>query len=111
MAALGARNQVQGRGRCLRSMAHATARTGYRDLVDRLNRFPQGAPPSDLLDRILKVLFTEREAGLVSALPIKPFTVETAARIWKTTPADARTTLDALASRAVLLDSTHGTET
>jgi ferredoxin len=92
-------------------MAHATARTGYRDLVDRLNRFPQGAPPSDLLDRILKVLFTEREAGLVSALPIKPFTVETAARIWKTTPADARTTLDALASRAVLLDSTHGTET
>ena len=92
-------------------MAHATARTGYRDLVDRLNRFPQGAPPSRLLDRILKVLFTEREAGLVSALPMKPFTLETAARVWKTTPADARKMLDALASRALLLDATHGAET
>jgi len=89
-------------------MAHATARTGYRDLVDRLNRFPQGAPPSHLLDRILQILFTEREAGLVSALPVKPFTLDTAARIWKTTPADARKTLDALASRALLLDATHG---
>ena len=88
-------------------MAHATARTGYRDLVDRLNRFPQGAPPSQLLDRILRILFTEREAGLVSALPIKPFTLDTAARVWRTTPADARKTLDALASRALLLDATH----
>jgi ferredoxin len=89
-------------------MAHATARTAYRELVDRLNRFPQGAPPSDLLDRILKILFTEREAGLVAALPIKPFTLETAARVWKTTPAEARKTLDTLASRALLLDATHG---
>jgi ferredoxin len=92
-------------------MAHATARTGYRDLVDRLNRFPQGAPPSDLLDRILRILFTEREAGLVSALPIKPFTLATAARVWKTTPAEARRTLDALAERALLLDAPHGDET
>ena len=89
-------------------MAHATARTGYRDLVERLNRFPQGAPPSDLLDRILKILFTEREAGLVSALPIKPFTLETAARVWKTTPAKAQKTLEVLASRALLLDAVHG---
>jgi formate hydrogenlyase subunit 6/NADH:ubiquinone oxidoreductase subunit I len=92
-------------------MAHATARTGYRDLVDRLNRFPQGAPPSDLLDRILKILFTEREAGLVAALPIKPFTLETAARAWKTKPDEARRILERLASRALLLDVTHGDET
>jgi Pyruvate/2-oxoacid:ferredoxin oxidoreductase delta subunit len=93
-------------------VAHATARSGYRDLVERLNRFPQGAPPSDLLYRILALLFSEREAGLVALLPVKPFTVETAARAWKTTPGEARKTLDALASRALLLDAVRdGVET
>ncbi len=93
-------------------MAHATARSGYRELVERLNRFPQGAPPSDLLYRILALLFTEREAGLVALLPVKPFTVETAARAWKTTPGEARKTLDALASRALLIDAVRdGVET
>ena len=55
-------------------MAHTTLRTSYSDLTDRLNRFPQGAPPSDLLFRILSMLFSEEEAGLVSLMPIKPFT-------------------------------------
>jgi len=93
-------------------VAHATARSGYRELVERLNRFPQGAPPSDLLYRILALLFTEREAGLVALLPIRPFTVATAARAWKTTPGEARKTLDALASRALLIDAVRdGVET
>jgi hypothetical protein len=34
-------------------MAHATARGAYQDLAARLNRFPQGAPPSELLYQIL----------------------------------------------------------
>ncbi len=85
-------------------MAHLTARSGYAHLVDRLNRFPQGAPPSDLLYRILALLFSEREAGLVARLPIQPFTVDHAARAWKMPPAEAETVLDALASRALLLD-------
>ena len=57
-------------------MAHRTLKSGYEQLVDRLNRFPQGAPPSDVLFAILKMLFSEREAGLVALLPIKPFTVD-----------------------------------
>ncbi|HSB37401.1 MAG TPA: 4Fe-4S dicluster domain-containing protein [Thermoanaerobaculia bacterium] len=92
-------------------MAHATARSAYRDLVDRLNRFPQGAPPSDLLYRILAILFNEREAALVASLPIKPFTAETAARAWKTTPAEARGILESLADKALLLDVVRGGET
>ena len=85
-------------------MAHQTARAGYQTLVERLNRFPQGAPPSDLLFRILEMLFSAREAELVALLPIRPFSVEQAARVWKM-PADAaRAVLDELASRAVLLD-------
>ena len=85
-------------------MAHATARGAYQQLTDRLNRFPQGAPPSDLLYRILALLFTEREAGLVAQLPVKPVTARTAARIWGVRESEARAVLDRLASRAILID-------
>ncbi len=71
-------------------MAHATSRGAYQQLSDRLNRFPQGAPPSELLYRILELLFSEREAGLVAQLPIRPFDAKQAARIWKMREAEAR---------------------
>ncbi len=85
-------------------MAHHTARNGYFTLVGRLNRFPQGAPPSDLLFRILELLFTPPEAELVARLPLRPFTVDRAARVWGTTEAEAERVLDELAGRAILLD-------
>jgi ferredoxin len=87
-------------------MAHQAAKTGYDRLVKRLNRFPQGAPPSKLLFEILKLLVSEREASLIALIPIKPFTVETASRSWKMSVSEAQNVLDALASRAVLLDIT-----
>ncbi len=85
-------------------VAHHTVKQAYRDLSDRINRFPQGAPPSDLLFRILEMLFSEREADLVAKLPIRPFAAEKAARVWKMPVDGARAVLDELASRAVLLD-------
>jgi ferredoxin len=90
-------------------MAHLAARSAYARLVDRLNQFPQGAPPSDLLYRILGLLFTEREAALVAQLPIRPFTAARAASAWKMPLAEAQAILDALASKAILLDlQQHG---
>ena len=85
-------------------MAHQTAKTGYDRLVKRLNRSPQGAPPSKLLFEILKLLISEREASLIALVPIRPFTVETASRAWRMSVPEAQNVLDALASRAVLLD-------
>lgn len=85
-------------------MAHNTVKTGYANLVDRLNKFPQGAPPSELLNKILKILFSEKEAELVSLLPIKPFNAEKAAKIWKMDLCSAQKTLDELAGRAILVD-------
>ncbi|HSD29088.1 MAG TPA: 4Fe-4S dicluster domain-containing protein [Vicinamibacteria bacterium] len=85
-------------------MAHLTARDGYRRLVDRLNRFPQGAPPSELLYGILEILFSPREAELVAQLPIKPFRTATAAKAWGLPLAEASGVLEQLASRAILLD-------
>ncbi|MBS1110947.1 MAG: (Fe-S)-binding protein, partial [Anaeromyxobacteraceae bacterium] len=80
-------------------MAHLAAREGYRRLVDRLNRFPQGAPPSELLYRILEILFSPREAELVAQLPIKPFRTATAAKAWGLPLAEAAKALETLASR------------
>jgi ferredoxin len=85
-------------------MAHHTVRSGYHRLVERLNRFPQGAPPSELLHRILALLFSEREAGLVSLLPIRPFTAAAASRAWKLPLAETQGVLETLAGRAILLD-------
>ena len=85
-------------------MAHHHNNSAYGRLTDRLNRFPQGAPASDMLFGILKILFSEKEAGLVAQLPIKPFTAQTAAAAWKLPLAQARNILDELAGRAVLLD-------
>ena len=85
-------------------MAHHTARESYRKLSERINRFPQGAPPTKLLFQILEVLFTPAEAELVALLPIKPFTAETAALLWKKSETEARNILEALASRGMMLD-------
>jgi len=85
-------------------MAHATLKTNYQKLSDRLNLFPQGAPPSELLFQILQVLFTKDEAALVALLPIKPFNVRAAAKVWKKSDAEAQDILETLASRGMLLD-------
>ncbi|HEY9765901.1 MAG TPA: 4Fe-4S dicluster domain-containing protein [Chroococcales cyanobacterium] len=85
-------------------MAHRTLKNGFEELVERLNRFPQGAPPSETLFAILKMLFSEKEAGLVALLPIRPFTVETASKAWKMERVAALSLLEELSSRAILLD-------
>jgi ferredoxin len=87
------------------TMAHLTVRSAYKDLTDRLNLYPQGAPPTETLYRILQLLFSEVEAALVARLPIKPFTAKKAAGIWKKTEAETQKILDALADRGVLVDS------
>jgi len=85
-------------------LAHRTSRNGYENLVERLNEFPQGATPSDTLYQILKMLFSEKEAKLVSKLPIRPFTIKRAQKAWNINKEEARKILDELASRAILLD-------
>ncbi|MGB8645114.1 MAG: 4Fe-4S dicluster domain-containing protein [Anaerolineae bacterium] len=92
-------------------MSHTALRSGYTDLVGRLNRFPQGAPPSETLYKILQILFSEREAQLVALLPIKPFTADKASQVWKVDLKEATRTLEELASRAILVDMERDGET
>lgn len=92
-------------------MAHHINHSAYNKLVERLNRFPQGAPPSELLTKILKILFSKKEAGLVSLMPIKPFTAQKASKIWKMDFVSTKNILDKLASRALLVDIEMNGET
>ncbi|RLB73240.1 MAG: (Fe-S)-binding protein [Deltaproteobacteria bacterium] len=85
-------------------MAHHTLKSSYTRLTDRLNRYPQGAPPSQLLYKILAILFSEKEAELVAQLPIKPFNAQKASQIWKLNLTETRKVLEELASRAILVD-------
>jgi ferredoxin len=88
-------------------MAHhiTVKQDSYYKLTERINRLPQGAPPSDLLFEILRILFSEKEAGLVSLLPIKPFNVRKAAGIWKMKEVEASAILNDLADRGILIDA------
>lgn len=88
-------------------MSHIVGKSAYKSLEERLNRFPQGAPPSKTLFKILEILFSEKEAQLVAQLPIKPFTLKKAASIWKMSEKDAKNILDKLCGRAILLDIVH----
>lgn len=56
---------------------------------------------------MLSILFNEKETELVSQLPIKPFTINTASRIWKLNKVNTEKILDKLAGRAILLDFEH----
>jgi Pyruvate/2-oxoacid:ferredoxin oxidoreductase delta subunit len=85
-------------------MSHIAGKSAYKSLEERINRFPQGAPPSESLYKILSILFSEKEAALVAQLPIKPFTVKTASKTWNISESAAHKVLDGLASRAILLD-------
>jgi len=92
-------------------MSHIVGKSAYKSLEERINRFPQGAPPSETLYKILNILFTEKEAALVAQLPIKPFTVKMASKIWKMDEVSSQNLLNQLASRAILLDmDNNGTQ-
>ena len=90
-------------------MGHLTSRDAYRNLEDRINWFTQGAAPSETLTKILRVLFTEKEAKWVAKLPIRPFSLKKTAQMWGTTEAKAEKLLDHLCEKGLLVDSyDHG---
>lgn len=88
-------------------MGHLTTKDAYKNLEERINWFTQGAPASDTLYKILQVLYTEKEAKWVALLPVRPFTLKKAARIWGTTEAKAEKLLDRLCEKALLVDSDY----
>lgn len=85
-------------------MSHLVAKDAYKNLEDRINKFPQGASSSETLNEILKLLLSEQEADLVSKLPIRPFTSSKASKAWHLPLSETEHILEDLSSRAILLD-------
>lgn len=85
-------------------MSHIVGKDAYKSLEERLNKFPQGAPPSETLYKILSMMFTEKEAALVAKLPIKSFNIKDASIIWKLDEITTAKILENLASKALILD-------
>ena len=85
-------------------MSHIVGKDAYKSLEERLNKFPQGAPPSETLYKILSMMFTEEEAALVAKLPIKSFNIKDASALWKLDEVTTAKILENLASKALILD-------
>lgn len=75
-------------------MGHLTTKDAYKSLEERINWFTQGAPPTETLYKILQVLYTEKEAQMVSLLPVRLFTLKKAAKIWGMSELQAEKILD-----------------
>ncbi|MBW2999074.1 4Fe-4S binding protein [Candidatus Woesearchaeota archaeon] len=88
-------------------MGHVTSKS-YKELQRRLDWHAQGAPESETLYKILEILFTKKEADLVTKLPIRFFTVEDAAERWNKTKKETKNILDNLARKGILLDLKKG---
>lgn len=87
-------------------MSHIVGKEAYKSLEERLNKFPQGAPPTQTLYKILNLLFTEEEAKMASLLPIRPFSLQKAAKVWQMSELETLKLLEKLCSKGVLLDLT-----
>ena len=85
-------------------MAHRTAKDGYHHFADRLNLFPQGAPPTELLFKTLRAFVTEQEAAWLALVPLRPFMAGKAALAWKIPLAEALIRLEDLCGKCLLLD-------
>lgn len=85
-------------------MTHSARCSGYHQLAVRLNKFPQGAPPSERLYDILKILFSPEDARLVALLPIRAFRAEQAGRAWNMPMTATRKKLNDLCRKALLVD-------
>jgi len=88
-------------------MGHITSKN-YYGLQKRLDDSSQGAPYSKDLFKILEIIFTEKEAELVSVLPLKMFTAAKAAKIWKKSEKETKKILNELADKAILMDLRKG---
>jgi len=82
----------------------------YRALQELLDRDATGCPPAPEIDEILRILFTEEEAGVALGLGFRPFPLEVVAARAGVDPAAARRCLDALSEKCLVFVKEKGGE-
>ena len=88
-------------------MSHTVGKEAYKSLEERLNQFPQGAASSETLYKILSLLFSPEEAKMAALLPVRPFNIKRAAKVWNLSEYQTELQLEKLCSKGVLLDLTE----
>jgi len=78
----------------------------YRDLRERLDKYPVGAPESKHLYEILRLLFSDEQARLAADMPMKPATASGIARRAKMSESKVTDMLEAMADRGLVMDFT-----
>ncbi len=78
----------------------------YQDLIERLNRYPVGAPRTEEMFEILNILYTKEEAAVGAKFPLGPATL--AELTQKTGMPEPQLTeiLESMAQKGVVLDFT-----
>lgn len=85
-------------------MGHITGKEAYLKLQKRLDRWPVGAPPSETLFKILKILFSEKEAIIASLMPMRMVSFDELSKKVKIPPQELKKTLEKMAEKGLVID-------
>lgn len=90
-------------------MGHLTLRQPYVALQERLHKNPIGAPATDELFEILRLRFSEEEAGIGARMPMTPAPLEVLSKRIGEAPDRLGAKLERMAEKGLVLDfEAHG---
>jgi len=82
----------------------------YKALQELLDKDPTGCPPAPEIDEILRILFSEEEAGVALGLGFRTFPLAMIAERAGVEPSEAARHLDAMAERCLIFAKEKGGE-
>lgn len=87
---------------------HLDGKSSIVPLIDRLNKYPIGLPDSDLLRRILEIVFSEDEAYIASRFPLTEATLKELVRTTGWESGKLSVKLDEMAEKGLVFESKYG---
>lgn len=85
-------------------MGHLAGKKAYRDLQQRLDRMPVGAPAHTAFFELLEELFTEEECRVAAGIPLRLASLGSIARNARLSEDAARKVLDRLVRKGLVVD-------
>ena len=86
------------------SMGHLAGKKAYRDLQQRLDRMPVGAPAHRAFFELLEELFTEEECRVAAGIPLRLASLRSIARNAGLSDDSTRKILDGLVRKGLVVD-------
>jgi ferredoxin len=90
---------------------HTGSKSSIVPLIDRLNKYPVGLPDSDLLRRILSLLFSVREAYIASRFPLTEATLGEISSVTGIPPNELQPQLELMADKGLVMDFAYSGNT